>query len=274
MSDPDPGPLPSLPPSPAPRERRTGCGGACLSALTVLLLLAAVGVVATFFGPPMIADYLRYRASRFGEEFVKRNIQESFREETLRVASTRGNILELATKVSEETFDRSTQLVVGGIKVPFFDNTATLKTRATFRYHLKLDGAWQLREETGDGRTLIVISPRIEATLPVAFDSEAMESQLRGYWIARHQQGESLDQLRTTLTQRLEQRAVSPESIDSVREPCRQSVALFVKQWLLREDQWQAEGFTAIKVLFPDEEQKDTDRLPPTLRLDELSPAS
>jgi len=271
MSDPDPGPLPSLPPPPAP-ERRSGCGGACLSVLTVLFVLAAVGVVAAFFGPPMITDYLQYRAGRFREEFVKRNVQESFREETLRISSTRGNILELATKESEETFDRSTQLVVGGFKVPFFDNTAILKTKATFRYHLKLDGTWQLREDTGNGRTLIVLSPKIEATLPVAFDSQAMDSQLKGYWIARQQQDESLEQLRTTLTKRLEQRAVSQESIDSVREACRQSVALFVKQWLLRDDQWRAEGFTAITVVFPDEEQKDAALVPPTLRLDALPP--
>jgi len=73
--------------------------------------------------------------------------------------------------------------------------------------------------------------------------------------------------LRKGLTQKLEERARSQESINSVRDASRQSVAMFVKNWLVTEDQWRAEGFTSIKVLFPDEELKETETLPATIKL-------
>jgi hypothetical protein len=51
-----------------------------------------------------------------------------------------------------------------------------------------------------------------------------------------------------------------------VRETCRKRVAEFVRDWLLREDQWRSDGFSGITVTFEDE-GKDPASLPsPTLR--------
>jgi len=250
-----------------PAEPKRGCGGACFTALVIILVIVGLGVVAMFFGPPAIAEFANYQFEKFRKGAFTQDIQETFREHAVRIVSTNGNILEVAIKESDESFGRTTQLMVGGMKVPFFDNTVTQKTRATFRYHIKLDGAWKLRKESAESQSLIVISPKIEPTLPVAFDSKAMESELKGYWIARYHQEISLEELRKGLTQKLEGRARSPENIASVREASRQSVAMFVKNWLVTEDQWRAEGFTSIKVIFPEEEQKDTEALPATIKL-------
>ena len=40
---------------------------------------------------------------------------------------------------------------------------------------------------------------------------------------------------------------------DFVREACRQSVAAFVKTWLMKEDYWRQDRFHQIVVVFPDE---------------------
>jgi hypothetical protein len=244
--------------------KRRGCGAALFQAFVFILVILGLGVVALFFGPPVVADYLKFSLGKLREQVLTETIQETFRQHTVKIASTNGNVLELATKVSDETFDRTTQLMLGGVKVPFFDNTVTQKARATYRYHIKLDGRWELRREGAGEETLIVIAPRIEPSLPAAFDSKAMESELKGYWIARYHQELSLEELRKGLTGKLEERALSQENIDSVREASRQSVAMFIKNWLAED---RTQGITQIKVLFPDEEQKDTEALPVTLEL-------
>jgi len=131
-----------------PAESKRGCGGACFTAFVIILVIVGLGVVAMFFGPPVIAEFAKYQFEKFRDGSFTQDIQETFREHAVRIASTNGNILEVATKESDETFGRKTQLMVGGMKVPFFDNTVTQKTRATFRYHIKLDGAWKLRKES------------------------------------------------------------------------------------------------------------------------------
>jgi len=259
-------------PAPPPANSSRGCGGACFQALVIVFVLGILAVLAAFFGPPVIADFAKYYFDKFRREAFTQDIQETFREHVVRISSTNGNILEVAVKESAEEFDRRTELQLAGVKVPFFDTTVTAKTRATFRYHIKLDGGWRLRKEgAGANQSLIVIAPKIEPTLPVAFDSRAMESELKGWWIARYHQELSLEELRKGLTSKLEQRAKSQESIESVREASRHSVGMFVKNWLVTEDQWRAEGINSIKVLFPDEEQKDTEGLPPTIELDKLT---
>jgi hypothetical protein len=257
-SEPDP-----LPPAYAPPRR--GCLGGCFHIFLTSLCVLGIGAVAVVFvGPPAILEFVKFQGGKLKDRLVTQTIQDTFRQHTAKIASTNGNILEVATKETSESFDRKTQLQLGGVAIPFFDNTVTQKTRATYRYHIKLDGRWELRPERGDEGTLIVISPLIEPTLPVAFDSKAMESEVKGYWVARYHQELNLEELRKELTQKLEQRARSQENIDSVRDASRRSVALFVKNWI---DEGRTPGIRRIKVIFPDEEQKDTEAFPVTLEV-------
>jgi hypothetical protein len=63
--------------------------------------------------------------------------------------------------------------------------------------------------------------------------------------------------------------------VQLVREACRQSVAAFVKKWLMREGQWRSDRFTSIVVVFPHEASVSADqdllqlRHEPTLKLDQ-----
>jgi hypothetical protein len=49
-----------------------------------------------------------------------------------------------------------------------------------------------------------------------------------------------------------------------VREACRRRVAEFVRDWLLREDHWRSDRFSAVSVAFEDEAPQVSQ--PPTLR--------
>jgi hypothetical protein len=51
-----------------------------------------------------------------------------------------------------------------------------------------------------------------------------------------------------------------------VREPARQTVARFVRAWLLTQNAWDAERILAIRVTFADEGVADLE-IPPTLVL-------
>jgi hypothetical protein len=80
--------------------------------------------------------------------------------------------------------------------------------------------------------------------------------------------------LERNLTALLEQRATDVAHLQLAREACRQSVAEFVKRWLLREAHWRTDRFSVIVVVFPDEVSVTSDQgllqLPstPTLKLD------
>jgi hypothetical protein len=51
-----------------------------------------------------------------------------------------------------------------------------------------------------------------------------------------------------------------------VREEGRKTVAEFVRDWLLREDQWRTDRFHTIKVIFADEPAANPEQIPPTLQ--------
>src|SRR5215472_5908439 len=62
-----------------------------------------------------------------------------------------------------------------------------------------------------------------------------------------------------SITPELEKRAGDEAHTKLVREACRQSLAHFVRKWLMREDYWRADRFASITVIFPDEAQLMTD---------------
>jgi hypothetical protein len=99
-----------------------------------------------------------------------------------------------------------------------------------------------------------------------------MERRAESGW-ARFDKHEQLDELERSMTPSLEQRARDAAHLQLVREASRQSVAAFVRKWLMREGQWRSDRFTSIVVLFPDEAAVSSDqdllRLShePTLRL-------
>ena len=182
-------------------------------------------------------------------KFRTATITETFREDLPSIESSRGDILELATCRVDETFTRSDKRSVAWDMIDLGTTVAEIRVPVTFRYHLRLSDKWQLATR---GNVCLVLAPPIRASLPPAIDTGKMEKRAESGW-ARFDKDEKLDELERSLTGTLDQRALDPVHVNSVREACRKSVAEFVKTWLLREDHWRKDRFTSIVVVFPDE---------------------
>jgi hypothetical protein len=231
---------PNAAPTPTPRR-----GPGCFSTLVLTFLAAVIlggivvwKVVDSEFGLKWLAEH-----------FQQRSITEVFRENVKRIASTNGDVLELATLESEETitkFDSKTLFDV----VYLGTTESEVRAMVVYRYHLKLSDEWRLNVQ--DGRC-IVVAPAIRPSLPPAIRTESMEKKSAAGWM-RFNAAENLAALEKGLTAILEARAGMPGKIRTVREASRQSVAKFVQQWVLKDPTNQAQsGIREIVVVFPDE---------------------
>jgi hypothetical protein len=185
------------------------------------------------------------------ENFRHGRITQTFRSSLPRVQSTGGDVLELATSESEEIITREEERRVGWDWVYLGKTVAEIRARVTFRYHLRLSDPWQL---TTRSNVCIVLAPQIRPSLPPAIHSDTLEKRAESGW-ARFDKSEKLTALEKSMTGIFSDRAQDPLHLESVREPCRKSVAEFVKTWLLKEDHWRSDRFTSIIVIFPDEIQ-------------------
>lgn len=182
------------------------------------------------------------------EHFQQQSITEVFRENVRRIASTNGDVLELATLETEETvtkFDTKSLFSV------YLGTTVSeIRAMVVYRYHLKLSDDWNLTVE--DGRC-VVIAPAIRPSLPPAIRTDTMEKKSEAGWL-RFNAAENLAALEKGFTPLLQQRSAVPGKIRTVREASRQSVAKFVQQWVIKEQQDHEQGgIREIVVIFPDE---------------------
>jgi len=219
----------------------------------VLALLAAAGIMALRKSGkiPAVKDLLP--DPRFNEENTTHTFIAAL--PTL----TREMNLEVASSKQTEVLERSDAKRFLGIDLG--TNHAEMKVPVTYRYHIRLYDAWDLRV---GGGTLIVCAPEIRCSLPPASHTdEIKETTARGW--ARGSPANLLEALRRDLTPILSQYANDPRRIELVRDTCRQSVAQFVRGWLENEGRWRPGRFTAIHVKFPSETVAPSN---PTLQLD------
>jgi hypothetical protein len=230
---------------------------------TLVLLLACVGLAvlavlgnrayqATAEGVKSIGSQIAEELPGIAERFSNERITHTFISGIPEVSSNRGDILEVAIARSDEYFKRSDTRTVLWDSLNLGTTVAEIKVPVTYRYHIRLSDTWHLAERDN---ICYVMAPAIRASQPPAIHTD------------------NLAALERSLTPELEKRAVDPRHLKLVREACRVSVAEFVKHWLLRENHWSEDRFTAIQVVFPDEvslfqghsvEQPPTE---PTLRL-------
>jgi hypothetical protein len=187
--------------------------------------------------------------------FLTGNITHTFRESIPQITSTKGDILELAVSRSDETFKRTDEKWAGWGWVYLGTTIAEIRVPVSFRYHLRLSDPWRLAARD---QTCIVLAPQIRPSLPPAIHTDELERRAESGW-ARFDKNEQLDALERSMTPTLEQRAGDKAHLQLVREASRQSVAAFVKKWLMREGQWRSDRFTSIVVLFPDEAAATSD---------------
>jgi hypothetical protein len=208
--------------------------------------------------------------SDVARNFKTGNITHTFRESVPQITSSQGDVLELAVSQSDESFKRSDERRIGWDYIYLGTTVVEIRVPVTFRYHLRLSDVWRLASRD---HVCVVLAPAIRPSLPPAIHTALMEKRAESGW-ARFDKNDKLDELEQSLTAMLEQRSMDTNHIQLVREPCRQSVAEFVKRWLLREKHWRSDRFSAIVVVFPDEVAVTSDhellRLPdtPTIKLD------
>ncbi len=249
-------------PAPAPAPRR-GPGCFTLLALTFLALVIIGGVavwkmVDAGFGMKWLAEH-----------FQKQTLTESFRENVKRIASTNGDVLELATLDTEETVTKYDTKTWFNDAVYLGTTVAEIRAMVVYRYHLKLSDDWKLTVENG---RCVVIAPSIRPSLPPAIRTETMEKKSEAGWL-RFNAAENMAELEKGLTPMLERRAAVPGKIRHVREASRLSVAKFVQHWVLKEQKEHEQGgIHEIVVIFPDEPAAasavEASKLPATLNLE------
>lgn len=232
------------------RRRGTGC----------LVTTASAGVAALILAGLLIWKMFGFLGG-LPSKFLNQHITQTFREEYVKVIPTKGDILELATLEMTETLTAYDMKTAFGDLVYLGTTVSEIKVPTVYRYHLKLSDEWKL---SVNGNVCTVLAPAIRPSLPPAIRTEGMEKKSEAGWL-RFNAGEHLAQLEKNLTPTLEKRAGTPHRINQVREGARKAVAEFVRQWLLKEQQWNQESVAAIVVRFPDEESRET--LVPTVSL-------
>lgn len=255
------------PPDTSAPKKRLGCFGT--TAIVLAVMLALVMAAGWFFigeASSLMKRGLGWLKS-LPTAVESRHITEVFRESITRIEPTHGDVLELATLESDETVAKFDMKSLFGSTLYLGTTESEIRVPVVYRYHLKLSEDWKLETH---GNVVTVVAPQIRPTLPPAIRLERMEKKTESGWL-RFNKEQNLADLEKTLTSTLERRAGSPGRIKQVREPCRKSVAEFVKNWLLKESPSSRDGITAIIVVFADEpEAKTLDKvtaLPATLSL-------
>lgn len=244
-------------------EKKRGMG--CFGMIAVCTLILMIGAVSVYYLTAQGIWKLGQGLVNISENFLNENITQTFIAAHMDAKSS--NKLETATAEVRETFTDTRNWKVFDMNVAGSSIDTTLNVNATYRYHVTLDGCWELSQV---GSTCVVVAPPVTPTLPVAFDSGKQEWNIKtSSWLRSFDSNAGRRRLETTITGKLEQRASSEEALQKAREPSRQSIANFIKNWLNSEEQWRQGGFTEIKVLFPDEaETIHPDQLPATLVLE------
>ena len=220
-------------------------------AATVIIIsaFALIAYLKTGHAVIRITERAMDTAKEIARDFKTGTITHTFRESIPQIVSTKGDILELAVSQSDETFKRTDEKRIAWDRIYLGTTVVEIRANVTFRYHLRLSDTWRLASRD---HICFVLAPEVRPSLPPAIDTSTIERRAESGW-ARFDKQDRLDELEKSMTATLEQRASDATHLQLVREACRQSVAEFVKKWLMREAHWRNDRFTAIVVVFPGE---------------------
>lgn len=210
-----------------------------------------------------LGDKILETGPKIAEKFRTGKITLTFRESLPRFRESRGDVLEVAVFESDEIFQLTDERRIAWDLIYLGTTVAEIRVPATFRYHVRLSDDWRLETR---GQVCLVSAPPLRPSLPPAIHTDRMEKFAENGW-ARFDKNEKLDQLERNLTPALAQRAADPDHLRLARERARYGVAEFVKNWLLREDHWRKDRFSAIVVVFADESEDLADA-PPTMSIE------
>jgi hypothetical protein len=197
------------------------------------------------------------------EKFKRGTITTTFVAEIPTIFHTPGGDLEIAMHTATETLRQSDNRTYDFRFFEFDAGTtvAEIKVPVVYRYHIRLHDTWRVDVFSN---ICIVYAPPIRPTLPPAIDTDRMIKEVKEP-LTRFNGRELLDSLEKSITPTLQRYAADEKHLAVVREECRKTVAEFIRDWLLRENQWRDDRFHSIKIVFEDE--KNSNLIAPTLEL-------
>jgi hypothetical protein len=163
------------------------------------------------------------------------------------VMRTPGGLLEVATVTATERFTRADTREFWGIDLG--TTVSQVQVPVHYRYHIELAREMPLRLQ---GTVATVHAPALRPSLPVAFDTAALQKHTQSGW-ARFNKADNLDALERSLTAELAVRAASARYLQLATEAARLTVREFVTQWLLKEQTWKHDANHQVRVVFPGE---------------------
>jgi hypothetical protein len=188
--------------------------------------------------------------------FTKVNVIEKFSQNLSDFKSAGMGRLEVGIMNSTVTKEISKDTIIGNYK--FFTTIAKIQCPVTYRYHVDLNGDWQIKV---DGNTCVVRVPRLAPSLPVAIHSDEMKQYSQGSW-SRFFERSVVNEAVASLTPEANKAASEPSNMDAVRPGARKVVANFVKNWLLAYGGWSNDKVNSIIVTFDDDSLSATESTP------------
>ena len=163
------------------------------------------------------------------------------------VMRTKGGLLEVSKIRAVEVFEST---IAHSVFFMNLDPTVThIRLPAVYTYRVPLAPEWIIRRIDTD---FVVVAPRVEPSLPVAVDLAKMEKNASGTWTFFTATG-ALDKAEREITAKLAKKATSAAYVTLQRKLARQTVAEFVRKWLMSQERWQNLDSDRIRVLFADE---------------------
>lgn len=202
-----------------------------------VLIIAIFGIVLF----PLV-----YRIINLKFSVVDQNVEVLFRESITRVIPNQGDVLEVATVESFDTFTRRDTKSLFDNLVYLGTTVSEIKVKVTYRYHVLLSGDWKTQLK---GRDLEVIAPSLRPSLPPAIHTDEMEKRSEAGWLRFNAQ-DNLDKLEASLTPTLAATSLSPAKMILAKEAAKASIENFVKKWILPQEQWRNIPIEQIRVSF------------------------
>jgi hypothetical protein len=231
-------------------------GSIALLSLTAFFVLdrSHTAVQSSYKETIAIAKDLTTKADEIARKFRHGTITKTFVASLPSIKRSGSGRLELTTLESTERFRTEDKLRIWWDYVSLGTTVSEISVPVTYRYHLKLDDSWSL---SVSNQTCLVTAPKIRPTIPPSIDTGQMQKSTQNGW-ARFNADDQLEELEKSLTSSLVQYADDESRMALVREEARKTVAGFVKNWLLKEDQWREDRFHSVVVRFSDEPEEQS----------------
>ncbi len=205
--------------------------------------------VLIFLGVLLCLFPIAFRIFKPIQIFPPKEVSVLFRESITQVTPTQGDVLDVAILETNDTLTRRDSRTLFDYLIDLGTTVSEIKVKVTYRYHILLSDDWNVSLREND---LVVIPPKIRATLPPAIHTDQMEKRSDAGWL-RFNARENLEALERSLTPTLSNLALTPAKMMLVKESARSAIEKFVRSWVLSRKEWEAHRGREVKIYFPED---------------------